>query len=569
MTALAQGSAGIALVVCFALLRTRQVKAAALLLLAQSLSVAVAAVALHRPELAPAPLILGAAVWATRHRNAVLGLLAPPLGGPKFGVLVGAALAALCQSQGALAQPLAILLLGVLLAATRPHALMQVIALAVAQNGIVLAACHLPVAPLTAVAGLLLPLPLLAALVMGHPRPGWRTLPARPRRWLGWARLVLSAGIFTATLTAPLDPLAAVFAPLFGFEGLLRAWAERERVAKAPFGHAAAVVRMGCIVLAIGTTDPLLAWVAVLGALAAALLPVLERRWQAATLGFCGAALSLFGLSLTGLSLIGPSLVGPTLVGPSLIGPSQFGLTVGMTALAFPSLLAGYAVLAIVVPDLAAPLTVLLLRQVDGAIWSPAAAWLTSGVAVAGLLSCAVMLRRTANRHRVTLLHLAQVSVALLAIGLDRPDGRYAAVILLILLTLTRAASRAGNPLATALATAGLGGVPPFGVFPALCLVVLAIGGQAPWRLLPLGAALVLIVPASLPARFPLHDAMPGAQHGAVSAALSGPAPRRLRGMRAALLSVAWLPLALAAIVGFLTPDSFAHWLQTLTAGAS
>ncbi|HEX2943896.1 MAG TPA: hypothetical protein VHO91_22760 [Rhodopila sp.] len=522
MTALAQGSAGIALVICFALLRTRQVKAAALLLLAQCAAVAVAAMAQHRPELAPAPLLLGGAVWVKRHRTAVLGLLAPPLGGPTFGVLVGAVLAALCQSQGDLAQPLAILLLAALLATTRPHAVMQVMALVVAQNGVVLAASHLPVPPVTAIAGLLLPLPLLAALMAGHPRPGWHATPARPRQWLCWVCVALSAGIFAATLTAPLDPLAAVFAPLFGFEGLLRAWIQRRRTGRAPLSQAAAVARTGCVVLAVGATDPLLAWMAILGAMTAALLPVLERRWQSATLGFYGAALALFGLSAGGV-------------------------------LGFPGLLAGYAVMAVVVPDLAAPLAVLVLRQVDGAIWSPAAAWLTSLAAVGGLLGCAALLRHATCRHRVTMLHLAQVSIALLAIGLDRPDGRYAAMVLLILLTLTRAASRAGHSLAAALATAGLGGVPPLGVFPALCLVMLAVGGQAPWLLLPLGAALVLIVPASLPARLPVQDLIP----------LFAP------GRRAALLSAAWLPLALAAMIGFMTPDSLARWLQALTAGAS
>ncbi|HYZ22205.1 MAG TPA: hypothetical protein VE690_08620, partial [Rhodopila sp.] len=468
------------------------------------------------------------AVWRVRHRSAALGLLAPPVGGPKLGIVIGAVLAALCQSQGVLAAPMSIVLLGILLAATRPHALMQLIALVVAQNGIALAGCHAPAGFGVPLAGLVLPVPLAGALIAGYPRPGWGVMSPPAAHAIGWVRFAASVGLFIVTITVPLDPIAAVFAPLLAFDGMLRAWAERTRVAAAPFGHAAALIRAGLIVLAVASPVPLTAWFGITGAMIAALFPVMERCWPQVTLGLCAAAFALLGLLAEGA---------------------------GIPAAGYPALFIGYAVVAILVPPLAVPLTVLVLRQVATPEWAPAAAWLVSGIGLAGMLACAVMLQcgltrrplghHPLGRHRLTLLYLGQVAVALVAIGTDRPDGRYAAAILLILLILTRAASRFGTGPAAALAAAGLGGVPPLGVFPALILVVLAVCGTAPWLLLPLGAALVLMASASLPLRRPALDS------------------------RTALLSAAWLPLALAVLVGFLTPDSLARWLRLLAAGAS
>ncbi|MGD0108240.1 MAG: hypothetical protein ABSC06_30020 [Rhodopila sp.] len=63
MTALAQGSAGVALVMCFALLRSGQVDVAAILLAVQSAAVAMAAIVLHQPLMAIPPVVLGAGFW--------------------------------------------------------------------------------------------------------------------------------------------------------------------------------------------------------------------------------------------------------------------------------------------------------------------------------------------------------------------------------------------------------------------------------------------------------------------------------------------------------------------------
>ena len=170
MTALAQGSAGLALVMGFALLATGQVTAAAVLLAVQSGAVAVTAVVLHQPLMAIPPLILGAGTWLLQHETPDPRTIA--IGGVKPGVAIGAVLAVLCQSLGILALPSAIVLLSILLAATRSHKSMQVVALVALQNGLALAGSlvahpeNLPAALLFPLACLVLPLPLAVALLV-------------------------------------------------------------------------------------------------------------------------------------------------------------------------------------------------------------------------------------------------------------------------------------------------------------------------------------------------------------------------------------------------------------------
>jgi hydrogenase-4 component E len=144
MTSLAQGSAGLALVLSFALLCPRQVGTALRLLTAQTAAVTVAA-------LADADWVAGAVWFACGTvaaplllRRLLSGLDLPyttlPAGGSALVLLVAGALTALAMSMGPLGLPLAILLLGVLLVATRRHPAMHVIGLLAMQNGLVLAA---------------------------------------------------------------------------------------------------------------------------------------------------------------------------------------------------------------------------------------------------------------------------------------------------------------------------------------------------------------------------------------------------------------------------------------------
>ena len=76
-------------------------------------------------------------------------------------------------------------------------------------------------------------------------------------------------------------------------------------------------------------------------------------------------------------------------------------------------------------------------------------------------------------------------------------------LVLLILLILTRAAARMADGAVAGVALAGLGGVPPLGVFPGLVLVVLVLSNHDPWLLLPLAVGFTPILSASLPHHFP------------------------------------------------------------------
>lgn len=587
MTALGQGGAGVALVMCFALLRTRQISAASILMAVQCLAVAIGAAALHRPLLAIAPALIGIGVWllprhaSLSHAPSAHAFLAhtqtDPVGGAKLGIAVGAVLAILCQSQGTLALPLTVVLLSVLLAATRPHPLMRVMALAGVQNGLILAGSILvvpeavPSPELMSLAGVFLPLPFAAALLAATMQPrtvrphhwlNWTEADEAPeadqrqrawinagllrmdsikRAWLrmGWIDLALALGIFVATLIVPLHALAAVFAPLLGLDGVLRSYRRRNRHGIGWAGRGSSLLTSGLAVLAVCAPDPVTAWLGLVGAVAAALLPTLGRRPDQTILGFIGAGLALFGLLL---------------------------LTAAPSILAYFSLFAGFATIAATVPDLAVVVVILLLQRADHGPWPPAAEAVGSGVGLAALLACVILLLhgRTDSvdpraetptggatstsvwtGHRATLLLLSQSSIAALSISIGQADGRFAALVLLVLLILSRSAARISTGSVAVLAMAGLGGIPPLGVFPGLVLVVLAMINEHAWLLIPLGAAAIPIVLTSLPHRVPEFS------------------------FRSVIPCIGWLPLLLAFLVGFFAPNGLVQWWHMLTAGQS
>jgi hypothetical protein len=525
MTALAQGSAGLALVMGFALLVTRQVTAAAILLAAQSGAVALTAVLLHQPLMAIPPLVLAGGAWLVRHETP--DPRTAPAGGAKLGIAVGTVLAILCQTLGVLALPSAIVLLSVLLAATRSHKLMQAMALVAMQNGLVLAgslvsrADALPAALLFPIACVALPLPLAAGLLIPAIVP-WRLNLARlnTAAWLGWIDLGLALTMLAATLVVPLASLAAVFAPLLALDGVLRSCVRRGRHTLSATRRGAALAQTGFTVLAVCAPNLITAWLAVLAAMAMGLLPALSRRWGAAVLAFLAAGLSLFGILL--LPVAPP-------VPPPMIP--------------WFSLFAGFATIAAVVPDVAIVLMILLLRLANQMPWPPGVEPLGIGIALISLLACASMLTNPVRSRRASLLVLGQASIAALTICTGTAEGRFAALVLLILLLLSRAAARITDGLGARLALAGLAGVPPLGVFPGLVLVVLAWSANDPRVLLPLGIALIPIVLAGLPRQLPDFA------------------------LRLAIPSIAWLPLLLAVLAGYVAPDSLIHWWRVLTAG--
>jgi hypothetical protein len=518
MTALAQGSAGLALVMGFAMLVSGQLTAAVVMLVVQSVAVAITAVVLHQPLMAIPPLVLAAGTGLPRPDP--IDPRTTPIGGAKLGIAVGAVLAILCQSLGALALPATIVLLSILLAATRSQPLMQLMALVALQNGITLAGSLIappamdPTALLFPLACLALPLPIGVALLA----PAWkdRGLPHLSAAWLGWIDLGLSLAMLAATLIAPLTSLASVFAPLLALDGVVGSYVRRTRTALTPLRRAAALARTGFTILAVCAPDLTTAWLAILSALAMALSPSLFRRWSGAVLGCLAAGLALFGIQLLSTA-------------PVLLG--------------WFSLFAGFLTMAATVPDLAAVLVILVLRLATQVAWPPDIQALGIGIAVVVLLASAVLLTNPARSYRASLLSLGHASIALLAICTGQADGRFAALILLILLILSRAAARITRGPAAAPAIAGLGGVPPIGMFPGLVLVVLTLSAHDPWLLLPLGIALAPMVLAGIPRRFP--DFSP----------------------RPEIPSIAWLPLALAVLVGYLAPDTVGHWLHLLVAG--
>jgi hypothetical protein len=216
--------------------------------------------------------------------------------------------------------------------------------------------------------------------------------------------------------------------------------------------------------------------------------------------------------------------------------------------LSYFSLFAGLATISAVMPDLASVAVVLLLRLACQTAWPPAAEATGTVIAMAGLLACAVLLAGPDRRHRTSLLLLGQTSIAALVICTGQAEGRFAALVLLVLLILTRSAARsAGGAAATqgiaTLAIAGLGCVSPLGVFPGLVLVMLTISGHDPWLLLPFGVALIPMTLASLPGRLPDFS------------------------LRRTMSSVGWVPLLLALLAGYFAPDGLVHWWRVLAAG--
>ena len=377
-------------------------------------------------------------------------------------------------------------------------------------------------------AGLVLPLPLAAGLLI--PPLTWQG--RRTARWLGWIDLALSIAVFAATLIVPLHAMAAIFAPLLGFDGVMRSFTRRRRTGLTLTGRGLALLASSLIVLAVCAPTLVSAWLAVLAALTTSLLPVLRRRWDEAVLAFLGAGVALFGLLLLTAA-------------PFVIGSF--------------SLFVGFAMIAAVVPDLAPPLAVLVLGLANRAPWPADAETLAIGVALIALLGCGVLLLNARGRqtgaevpwsavvawrgHRTTLVQLSQCSIAALSISVGQPDGRFAALMLLILLILSRSAARVSGGLVGILALAGLAGIPPLGVFPGLVLVVLAITSYSAWLLLPLGAAAVPIILASLPHRLPEFS------------------------LKSSLPSVFWLPLVIAMLTGYFAPNGLVLWWHTLMAG--
>jgi hypothetical protein len=175
---MAEGAAGVALALAFALLRARGARPAAILTAVQAALVALAIAVRHQP-LAAAVLFATAAValpvLVARLPASAAELGAPAVEGGPWVVPAGGVLTILCLPLAGSALPLAVALLGVLLAGTRRDPAMRLIGLLVMQNGIALAASSAG-GDLTALLAAVIPLvPVLAWTALRTRRP--RLLP--------------------------------------------------------------------------------------------------------------------------------------------------------------------------------------------------------------------------------------------------------------------------------------------------------------------------------------------------------------------------------------------------------
>jgi hypothetical protein len=159
---------------------------------------------------------------------------------------------------------------------------------------------------------------------------------------------------------------------------------------------------------------------------------------------------------------------------------------------------------------------------------------------LAAALGCGLCLvLRPSSLERLALLRLGQGGAAVVAFGLGGVEATFAGLVQVILLALSGAAADLGGrpgPERAAI-MAGLGGLPPFGVFPGLALILMATAHRAAWLLLPLGLGLAMMGWATV---------------------LRLPNPRWVGPMTAAPV---WVPLGLVLLIGWLMPEGAADWL--------
>lgn len=567
MGPLAQGAAGVALALGFALLAARRFRGAVTVCAAQALAVAVAALGQGETMIALVELAqAGVLVWYGRvvqeaaagaHRGAAHqdapygagaarhddlpshgGAHAPPSqrrqlpGGrgdtpmAQRAILVaaGAILAALAATVPGTGLAFTVVLLGLLVLATEPRPNHQALGVIAAQSGIVLAAI---VAGISGWSRGLAVLPLLPALAfaglwLGASRARTARLSAPAAAdWIDTAlcslALMLASSLpWQLGLHGPawrLDARTAHVILLLCALAAAASWGQYGvRPAGARIWGSRLAILMGTV-LAVLSDAPVPAWlgmaVAAAGTIAAA-LPARAEAWRRLRLGCTGLALASFGA--VALSAMPPP-------------PHVPVATVAAAAL-------GYVTLALLAPELTVAAIALILRL-------PAPPFLLLTLGLAALLVATLGLTTPEGRGRrlLPLVGLAQGGAAVFAFGLGSTSGAFAGLLQLTFLALTQCALLLARPdgLDRLVALAGLAGVPPFGLFSSLALLLAATAASAPLLLLPLGVGLAAVA-------------------WAVLAQL--PAERRF------CVSPAWLPLALLLLCGFAMPAPWVDWFR-------
>ncbi len=524
---LSQGAEGLAVALSLAAFVTARTQTAAMLCALQGAIVSLV-VALHFGWLAVIPLALVAAILPVSQFFPAHADTARPAS-----LFFGSTLALLALTFPGEHLALAVVVLGAALTVTRRSPAMQIFGLISLQHGIVLAATNNPLAGLSTAMAMLPTIPALAlaGLWLNTTHRGASVLAAWPTNT--WFDAIACSVVLVFACTLPwlvpmewaamrVDAFVATVIPLLAIVATAASWAPRLRASGAgPAG--ARFILVVSAALAVLVADPVQSWQALVIATIAAASSSLPRRaeaWRRLRLGSLGLGIALSGtIATAGVTVWGPVC---TVVG------------LGMVACLAPEL--ALASVAIIVHHLH-PLTehapIHALLMVAG----------LAGIAVTG---CAILLCRK-NVPLVSLTGIGQAGVTLFALGLGLPAANAAALVTLILLSLTQSALLLAGEgsLAQLVATAGLAGVPPFGIFPGLALVIAETAARFPSMLLPFAVALGLLVWSIL------------RQLAALPAARSLPrAP------------YAWAPLLLALLVGFAMPQPVFAWLQSAAAGA-
>jgi|GEM_PF-4629823 len=221
------------------------------------------------------------------------------------------------------------------------------------------------------------------------------------------------------------------------------------------------------------------------------------------------------------------------LVGAAL-GLVLFGSIMPPSHLAAGCAVLGLAALAVAVPALLPLAPLLALRFVGPELMA---------VGAAGLAICA---GGAVLRPKSAWIALGHAAATAMAFGLRTPDSVFAGLILSLLAVFGQAAAdlAKGQGVSATVAAAARAGLPPFGVFPGLALLVLTIARQFPWLL-------AVVLPAL--------------------AALGWSALWRLSPPRIVAedrWAASWVRVALALLVGFCLPDVCTAWLRVLATEA-
>ena len=483
---------GLILALSFAMLAARQRSAMLGLAAAQASVLALTAVERgYYPE-AAVLLLSNAAVLFWLHRTTHAVRPARPRIGAVWLLCVGGGLAGLAGPFGV---PLAAVLQGMLFLAASRDRVLQVLALLAMQSGIALAgldasATERMVAMVPIVPGL-----ALAALVV------LRRIAVRPpQRWRIWAEIGAAAVLPILVLSVPFDAIPGLRHDNAGvFAAILVALATA-----VPHPERAAGPR----------------WFGVGGAMVAALAaePVLVYAGL-----LLAAAASVLASSRTRVPLAGAAL-GLVLVGAVLPASS----------VASGCALLGLAALAVAAPALLPVIPMLALRYAGPELVA---------LGLASVLACgAGAVLAATDKTRPIWLAFGQAGVVAALFGLHTADAVFAGLLLAVLLVLAQAvhALAKGEGLTPLLASAGLAGLPPLGVFPGLALAILTMARQAPWLLVGL---------------------LPGLAALGWAAIVRLPTPRIAPSDRWAL---AWIPLAAALLLGFCLPGPIADWMRAL-----